>query len=211
MSASWASRGPAAMRSLPSGPGAWSKAGGKDILLLDEMLVVALAEHHPHYLADEQWNCPADEKYRSIDPAEAKILHFFLDGAIIDGRRIGRNVETWTGRQWFEAYRAAKADIDLSRWRLGDEYFPRDAERPFESGAKVTIRLWLKDCERAIRRGPQRHFPPQEEGSLIRVSSIRIAKRHLPLRRPPHDGSPPCSWQNPSCPCRLRVEILSTF
>jgi len=125
---------------------------GKDILLLDEMSVVALAEHHPHYLADEQWNCPADEMFRSIDPAEAKILHFFLDGAVIDGRRIGRNVETWTGRQWFEAYRAAKADIDLSRWRLGDAYFPRNAERPFESGVKVTLRLWLKDCERAIRR-----------------------------------------------------------
>lgn len=136
---------------------------GKDILLLDEMLVVALAEHHPHYLADERWNCPADEIYRSIDPAEAKILHFFLDGAVIDGRRIGRTVETWTGRQWFEAYRAARADIDLSRWRLGDEYFPREAERPFESGAKVTIRLWLKDCERAIRRARNIVWQPKQK------------------------------------------------
>jgi len=136
---------------------------GQDILLLDEMSIVALAEHHPHYLADEQWNCPADEIYRSIDPAEAKILHFFLDGAIINGRRIGRTLETWTGRQWFEAYRAAKKDINLSRWRLGDESFPRDAERPFESGAEVTIRFWLKDSERAIRRVRKSIFPAKRK------------------------------------------------
>lgn len=35
---------------------------------------------------------------------------------------------------------------------IGDDHFPRDAERPFKSGAKVTIRLWLKDGERANRR-----------------------------------------------------------
>ncbi|MCA3574478.1 MAG: hypothetical protein IOC86_11225, partial [Aestuariivirga sp.] len=31
------------------------------VALLDEMLVVALLSRHPHCLADEFWNCPADE------------------------------------------------------------------------------------------------------------------------------------------------------
>lgn len=145
--------------SRPRGDGfldAWGDCmeRGRDgpYVLLDEMSVVALFDEHPHYLADEMWNCPADEMFRRTDPAHAKILHYFMDAVVIDGRRMGRNMKTWAGQRWRDAYLAAKADVDLKHWRMHDTEFPRDAEAPFVDGIGPAVRYWLRDSERALRR-----------------------------------------------------------
>ncbi|MBW8638008.1 hypothetical protein K1W69_12495 [Hoeflea sp. WL0058] len=40
------------------------KGRDRKILLMDEMTVVALINRHRRHLADEAWNCPADEFFR---------------------------------------------------------------------------------------------------------------------------------------------------
>lgn len=98
--------------------------GGR-IMVLDEMLVLALVGNHRHFLADEIWNCPADEFFRRTNLADARIIHYFGDGHTVRGIRLGRNPRSWAGRKWIELYRAAADQIDLQGWEAGDPGFPR--------------------------------------------------------------------------------------
>lgn len=92
--------------------------------LLDEMLVVALLGQHQHYLADEKWNCPADEFFRRTNLADAKVIHYFGDGSRQYGIRQGRNRATWAGMKWFEYYHAAARQLDLKPWQDVDTALP---------------------------------------------------------------------------------------
>ncbi len=93
---------------------------GKNILLLDEMLVNGLLGIHDHYLADEAWNCPADEYFRYTNLADAKVIHYFGDGDTRLGSRMGRNPATWAGMLWFQMYKEASDIIDFGPWRTHD-------------------------------------------------------------------------------------------
>lgn len=135
----------------------WAKlmeaARDRKIVLLDEMLVVGLLAGYPHYLADEAWNCPADEIFRRTNLADAIVLHYFGDGAVLSGRqRMGRNAATWAGREWYKAYGEASSALDLRPWRLLDRNFDRRAEPAFANGATHELRGWLKTAERGVRR-----------------------------------------------------------
>lgn len=132
------------------------KGRDRSILLLDEMLVVALVGDYPHYLADEIRNCPADDIFRRTDPREAKVLHYFCDGAIIDGQRMGRNPKTWCGQFWFATYFEAKVNLGLRQWRIRDNGFPMHVEPLFANGPVHALRYCLRECERAIRRARYR-------------------------------------------------------
>jgi len=99
------------------------RGGSRRILLMDEMLVVALMNRHRHYLADETWNCPADEFFRQTNLADASIIHYFADGHTIHGIRLGRNPSTWAGRKWFDMYLQAADRLELDRWTRFDPNF----------------------------------------------------------------------------------------
>ena len=134
----------------------WAKnmeAGRRsEILLLDEMLVVAMIERYPHYLADEVWNCPADEYFRRTNLNDAVVIHYFADGIrLFNDRRLGRNPQTWAGRKWYEAYFETTKTLDLASWRLLDPRFDRSVESPFSGPAPVILRNLLRDTERAVR------------------------------------------------------------
>ncbi|MFN4141543.1 hypothetical protein [Aestuariivirga sp.] len=86
------------------------------IMLLDEMLVVALLGNHAHHLAEEIWNCPADEFYRRTNLRDAVIIHYFAEGAVYRGIPIGRNPNSWAGKKWFDAFERAARDLDLKKW-----------------------------------------------------------------------------------------------
>ena len=102
---------------------AMERARSKKILLLDEMLTVALTAKHRHFLADERWNCPADEFFRRTNLADANIIHFFADGCRVHGIRLGRNPSTWAGKKWYEMYLRASQQIDLKYWEQRDPKF----------------------------------------------------------------------------------------
>jgi hypothetical protein len=112
---------------------AWTKLmegkGVDRIRLLDEMLVIALLPRHGHFLADESWNCPADELFRRTNLADARIIHYFADGQRVRGLRLGRSRATWAGQKWYEAYRQAGRDLDLRRWTRLDPTFERPPSR----------------------------------------------------------------------------------
>lgn len=90
------------------------------IQLMDEMLAVALSATHRHYLADEKWNCPADEFFRRTNLADAHVIHYFADGNKVHGISLGRNPATWAGKKWYRAYQQTAQFIDLSRWVQAD-------------------------------------------------------------------------------------------
>lgn len=92
------------------------KGRQEKIILLDEMLVVALATRHRHVLAGEEWNCPADEFFRRTPLPDAKIIHYFAEGNRIHGIPLGRHSQSWAGHKWYEEYQRAAARLDLSRW-----------------------------------------------------------------------------------------------
>lgn len=124
----------------------------RQIPLLDEMLVVAMVDDYPHFLADEIWNCPADEFFRRTNLGAAKAIHYFGDGnRLFDDQRLGRNPRSWAGRKWYEAYFETADTLDLSRWRLLDRNFDRRVEPPFANDAAFTLRNWLRDAERGVR------------------------------------------------------------
>lgn len=93
------------------------------IVLLDELLVVALLGRHDHHLADESWNCPADEFFRRTNLRDAVIIHYFAEGASYRGIPIGRSRTSWAGLKWFDAYESAAKDLDLPKWVLKDPLF----------------------------------------------------------------------------------------
>lgn len=90
------------------------------VALLDEMLVVALLSRHRHCLADEFWNCPADEFFRRTNLRDARIIHYFGEGASYRGMVYGRNRNTWAGKRWFDAFESAARDLPLDKWVARD-------------------------------------------------------------------------------------------
>lgn len=126
------------------------------ILLLDEMLVVALVGDYPHYLADESWNCPADEYFRRTNLADASIIHYFADAHFLLGHRMGRNPATWAGRIWYACYFEAATAHDLKRWRVLDRSFDWKAEPLLANGPVMAAKNTLRNAERAIRRARKR-------------------------------------------------------
>jgi hypothetical protein len=81
------------------------------ILLLDEMTVVALLAAHRHFLADEIWNCPADEFFRRTNLSDARVIHYFADGDAFGRFRLGRNPNSWAGVKWYQLYEEASKKI----------------------------------------------------------------------------------------------------
>ena len=129
---------------------------GRDLSvpLFDEMLVNALVGKYPHFLADEKWNCPADEFFRCTNLADAIAIHYFGDGSkVFDVHSpMGRNIRTWAGKKWYAAYFELARTMDVSLWRKLDRNFDRRAEPPFAHGPGLTLRYWAKDVENALRR-----------------------------------------------------------
>ena len=95
----------------------------QQILLIDEMLAFALLANHQHFLANEIWNCPADEFFRRTNLADARIIHYFADGCRVHGIRLGRNRDTWAGKKWYAVYRQVARQIDLRHWTQCDSTF----------------------------------------------------------------------------------------
>jgi hypothetical protein len=127
---------------------------GRDlkVVLLDEMLVVALIDRYPHFLADEIWNCPADEYFRRTNLSDAVAIHYFADGVhLFNDRRLGRNPQTWAGRKWYEACFKTAGVIDLTDWRILDPKFDRSVEPVFAGPPGAALRYGLRDVERGIR------------------------------------------------------------
>lgn len=118
------------------------KGRGRSIYLLDEISVVALSAKHPHYLADEIWNCPADEYFRRTNLADARIIHYFAEGARVYSNPLGRNPHTWAGRKWLEACVEAQSHIDLREWIKCDPDFPRVIPREFAE--RLPIGSWKR-------------------------------------------------------------------
>ena len=50
--------------------------------ILDEFVIISIIYKHPHCLADEKWNCPADEFFRKTDIKKASITFIILEMAI---------------------------------------------------------------------------------------------------------------------------------
>ena len=106
--------------------------------LMDEMLVVALLADHRHELAEEAWNCPADEFFRTTNLADANVIHYFADSHLLLGSRLGRNPATWAGQKWIEAHDDCARHLDLHRWRWKDPTYPGVAGRLVARGVGAT-------------------------------------------------------------------------
>jgi hypothetical protein len=95
---------------------------GRSIPLVDETLTNLLIADFEHHLADESWNCPADEMFRRTPLREARIVHYFADGVVLDdSRRLGRNRETEAGRAWFDAFDEMRAELPIEQWTTLEE------------------------------------------------------------------------------------------
>ena len=88
---------------------------------LDEMIILALSNKYPHYLAEEKWNCPADVFFKKTSLKEAVIVHYFADGTQVEGCKMGRQADTEAGRLWFSKFNELSEKIDLSYWKKYDE------------------------------------------------------------------------------------------
>lgn len=91
--------------------------------------MVAILPQHRHHLADERWNCPADEFFRNTNLAGAGVIHYFADGTRVGGTRLGRNPGSWAGRKWYAGFGEAAGAIDLDRWRRLDPSFAPPLEQ----------------------------------------------------------------------------------
>jgi hypothetical protein len=98
------------------------------VALLDEMLVVALLSRHPHCLAEEFWNCPADEFFRRTNLRDARIIHYFGEGSSYRSMVFGRNRNTWAGKIWFDAFESAARDLPLDKWLARDTFLAQSPE-----------------------------------------------------------------------------------
>lgn len=112
------------------------KGRSQKILLLDEMTVVALLAAHRHFLADEIWNCPADEFFRRTNLSDARVIHYFADGDAFGRFRLGRNPNSWAGAKWYQLYSEASEKYDLTLWRSTDPTFAGFVEMAF-SGKRI--------------------------------------------------------------------------
>jgi len=164
---------------------------GRRALLLDEMTVVSILPNHRHFLAEEAWNCPADEFFRRTNLADARVIHYFADGNHVYGMRLGRNPETWAGRKWYDAYRETARQLDLRPWERADPTLrpPGPLRRLFPRGAGRPIRMVLRDARDLVRRLGNRitalvqrstYFPARQ---VVLNGLARLGYR-LPLGRP---------------------------
>lgn len=120
-----------------------------DIMILDELLVVVLLPGYRHFLADEAWNCPADEYFRRTNLADARVIHYFADGHNVRGTRLGRNPATWAGKKWFEVYREAGEQIDLEHWESRDPHFAAMHRSAFPTRAgRALLQIFRKTAGR---------------------------------------------------------------
>lgn len=153
------------------------------IKLLDEMLVVALASKHRHYLAEEKWNCPADEFFRRTNLAQARVIHYFADGFRVHGIRLGRNPATWAGKKWYAAYRQAGQSLELGAWERTDPTFSGPLRRLFANGTGHALRLIQgkamatllsarKHAERFAREFLRRYFLPVRQALLATLFKL---------------------------------------
>ena len=88
--------------------------------LVDEMVTNILVSRHDHFLADEAWNCPSDDRVRRTSLKDAKILHYFADEFFIGGRFLGRNPATPEGQLWFQTLNEMNEEHDLGHWLIYD-------------------------------------------------------------------------------------------
>ena len=124
----------------------------KTAILLDEILVVALVCRHPHVLADEKWNCPADEGFRRTRVPDARVIHYFAEGGRCNGRVMGRNPVTPAGKLWYRSYNEAARHLDLQRWCDADPMFVGRLGRWHARWRSSRIGGSLKAAERQFRR-----------------------------------------------------------
>jgi hypothetical protein len=128
------------------------KGREQSIGLLDEILACALLTRHRHYLAEEMWNCPADEFFRRTNLSDARIIHYFADGARFHGFRLGRNPATWAGKKWCQCYLDLASQMDLRRWRAADPQISGRFARSLPDGSLWLLRDRLRSTELGIRR-----------------------------------------------------------
>jgi hypothetical protein len=169
------------------------KGRSANIPLLDEMLALALLPKHHHFLADEKWNCPADEFFRRTNLADACVIHYFSDGSRLGGTRLGRNPTTWAGRKWYAAHAAMGRSLDLAAWERSDPAFAGPRRRAVlyatsnavSVGVKPTLvrtRTWLRwRCERLARGLLRRCWFPFQQRLL---SVLFRVKYRVPLHAP---------------------------
>ncbi len=93
---------------------------GRGIELIDESLANLLIARYPHYLAEEEWNCPADNIFRKTALSEAKIIHYFADGYEPFGKRLGRNRATEAGQIWFKTFKEMHQTLPVAYWQKFD-------------------------------------------------------------------------------------------
>ncbi len=120
------------------------KARSADIPLLDEMLALALLPKHRHVLADEKWNCPADEFFRRTNLADACVIHYFADGWRVRGIRVGRSPTTWAGQKWYRAYAGMKGSLNLAAWERSDPTFTGPLRRAVVRTASLPLSQSIK-------------------------------------------------------------------
>ena len=111
---------------------------GLSLTLVDEILAVALLHRYPHFLADEKWNCPADEFFRKTNIRDAAIIHYFADGARLPFGNIilGRAGHTWASTKWFTHFYKVRSEYKLNEWCKFDKVLGGNLTHRVKSFAK---------------------------------------------------------------------------
>jgi hypothetical protein len=114
---------------------------GVSIILIDEILAVSLLHRYPHFLADEKWNCPADEFFRKTNLRDAAIIHYFADGTRLRFGNIvlGRAGHTWASTKWFSHFYKVRSEYKLSEWCKYDNVLCRSLPYKVKSFAERTL------------------------------------------------------------------------
>jgi hypothetical protein len=129
---------------------------------------------HRHFLADERWNCPADEFCRRTNLSDACVIHYFADGIRVHGIRLGRNPATWAGKKWYDTYRDAARKLDLKQWQAADPTFTPALRRLFALGIGRGLRLMRTEAH-----GRLHHV--RKRGERVARALLRVA--YFPVRQ----------------------------